>query len=75
MVSFCNSLLLKYLRNGPNVVVGGDFKFSLGMSKTWGPQAQVDPLVDLFSSKLMDSKMIDIILSNISQRGGTSTQA
>lgn len=64
-VTFWNNLLSKYFMHGPNLVVGGDLIFSLGMSKTWGPQARVDHLAYFFLKNIREGNLIDSNLIKI----------
>lgn len=57
-VFFLNTLLSKYYMTGPNMVVEGDFNFSLGRAKTWVPHDRVDPFVELFLIKLRGGSFI-----------------
>lgn len=48
--------------NSSNIVVGGDLNVSLGLSESWGPMAQANPLADFFLNKLWMGKFIDVDL-------------
>lgn len=48
----------------PNLVIGVDLNFPLGLSETWGPSTHVNPLSNFFSKKISDKKLMDINLIN-----------
>lgn len=58
-VSFWSNLLSKSLMNRPNLVVGGDLYFSLGLSESYGPTAQADRLTNYFMNKFKSENLID----------------
>lgn len=43
-------------------MVGGDLNVSLGLSESWGPNAQVDPLADFFLNKIWLARFINVDL-------------
>ena len=57
---FWNNLLGMNCFSYPNLVVGGDLKFSLGHSEIWGAKARVDVLSDFFIHLLEGLGLIDI---------------
>ena len=57
-----NIFFSKPLLNFSNLVLGGDLNVSLGLSEFWGPNAQVDPLIDFFLNKIWLERFIDVDL-------------
>ena len=57
---FWNSLLTCSLISVPNLILGGDLNFSLGIAESWGPLASPDPLAKFFNSALSASNLVDI---------------
>jgi hypothetical protein len=43
-----------------NLIIGGDFNFSLGEAESWGPSAHPDPQTEFFSHLLASKGFIDI---------------
>ena len=59
-VPFLDSLLNKSLFDGDYLILGGDFKFSLGLAKVWGPRAREDTLSYYFSQKMIAKSLFDV---------------
>ena len=57
---FWNNLLGMDCFNYPNLIVGGDLNFSLGLSEVWGAKARVDVLIDFFTHLFEGLGLIDI---------------
>jgi hypothetical protein len=58
--SFWESLLGKYLLKVDNLIIGGDFNFSLGEAESWGPSAHPDNQATFFNNLLSSKGLIDI---------------
>ena len=65
-VSFWNSLLNKAFVSNREVILGGEFNFSLGCAEVWGPKAILETLVSLFTNAFACHDMLDISPINIS---------
>ena len=57
---YWNSLLACSLLTLPNIIMGGDLNFSLGISESWGTHAIPDPLVEYFCTKIGEVDLLDI---------------
>jgi len=61
-VHLWNNLCSKSLMDNPNLMIGGDLNFSLGIIETWGPYAREDPLSNFFIKIIREKKLLDINL-------------
>ena len=59
---FRTSFFLKPCLAHPNLIIGGDLNFSLGVSESWGANARANPLTDFFLSKIASSHLVDASL-------------
>ena len=59
-MEFWKSLLFYTLIDHPQVIMGGDLNFSLGISESWGTHAILDPLVDFIITSLEQADLIHI---------------
>jgi exonuclease III len=59
-IPYWNSLFNKELLKTKNLIIDGDFNFSLGEVKIWGPSTHIDPQTDFFSHLLASKGLIDI---------------
>jgi hypothetical protein len=60
MIPFWDSLFRKDLMKVENLIIGGDFNFSLGEAESWGPSAHPDPQATYFNHLLSSNGFIDI---------------
>jgi hypothetical protein len=59
-IPFWNTLFSKELLKTENLIIGGDFNFSLGEAESWGPSAHPDPQAEFFNHLLASKGFIDI---------------
>ena len=57
---FWNNFFSKDCIEKSNLVLVGDFNFSLGFSKICGSRARVDNLSDFFTLKIVEFGLVDI---------------
>lgn len=57
---FWEDLFQKSWWNNPDLIVGGDLKFTKGEAEIWGDSAKVDELSDFFRQKLAQAGVIDV---------------
>lgn len=58
--AFWNQLLNLSITLFENIIIGGDLKFSIGFSESWGSSAQIDPLSDTMGKILEQALLADI---------------
>jgi hypothetical protein len=64
-IPFWDFMFSKDLLKVENLIIGGDFNFSLGEAESWGPSAHPDPQEEYFNHLLSSNGFIDIAPINL----------
>lgn len=59
-MEYWSNFFSKYFLKKDNVIIGGDFNFSLGASEVWGPKSILDPLSKFFIHHLTHTGLFEV---------------